>query len=72
MLLLAHAMVESLPFKPSVLLHTIVNSVFGLLALIVVALRLIARKVKRYPLGKDDFFVISAVVMISFEQPYRT
>jgi hypothetical protein len=65
-------MVENLPFKPSVLLHTVVNSVFGLLALIVVTLRLIARMVKRYPLGKDDFLVISAVVTIVLEYCYRT
>lgn len=65
-------MVENLPFKPSVLLHTVVNSVFGFLALIAVTLRLIARRIKRYPLGIDDYLVISAVVRIALEYRYRT
>lgn len=63
-------MVENLPLKPDVLLHIIVNSIFALLAVIVVILRLVARKIRRdrmgrrSPLGIDNILIICAVVSI--------
>jgi hypothetical protein len=52
----------NLPIKQDVLMHFIINNVLMLIAVIAVALRLTARRLKRNPLGADDYFIIAAVV----------
>jgi hypothetical protein len=55
-------MIELLPIPRDVLAHIIINTVFMLVAIIAVALRLVARRLKRIALGLDDYFIIAAVV----------
>jgi hypothetical protein len=52
----------NLPIKQDVLMHFIINNVLMLIAVIAVGLRLTARRLKRNPLGADDYFIIAAVV----------
>jgi hypothetical protein len=55
-------MIELLPIPRDVLAHIIINTVFMLIAIIAVALRLVARRLKGIALGLDDYFIVAAVV----------
>jgi hypothetical protein len=56
---------EQMPPRRDVLIHLIINNVLIFLAMIALILRLIARRIKRNPLGADDYFIIIAMVSVS-------
>lgn len=57
-------MVQWLPVKQQVLDHFIINNVLMSLAVVIVVLRLVSRKLRHNNFGADDYSVMVAMVSI--------